>query len=148
MNRLLNNWPLKLVSLLLALGLWGHVRGESNPLETATYTVRLNTIAPDNLHLNAPNLPPTVRVTVRAPHQELRLLSGPTLPLPNPLVPETSDAPPVQNGALRASLDFSAVPLNKADAQLIPIRVESNNEEVEILGVKPASVSVTLSKVR
>jgi len=148
MNRLLNNWPLKLTSLLLAVGLWSHVRGESNPLETATYTVRLNTTAPDNLRLNAPNLPPTVRVTVRAPHQELRLLSGPTLPLPNPLTPAETDAPPVQNGALRASLDFSAVPPTTTNAQLVPIRVESNSEEVEVLGVKPASVSVTLSKAQ
>lgn len=148
MNRFLNNWPLKLTSLLLAVGLWSHVRGESNPLETATYTVRLSAQTPDNLHLDAPNLPPTVRVTVRAPHQELRLLSGPTLPLPNPLAPAETDAPPVQNGALRASLDFSAVPPTSANIQLVPIRAESTNEEVEVLGVKPASVSVTLSKVR
>jgi len=148
MNRLLNNWPLKLASLFLAVGLWSHVRGESNPLETATYTVRLSAQTLDNLRLDAPNLPTTVRVTVRAPHQELRLLSGPTLPLPNPLAPTETDVPPVQNGALRASLDFSAVPPTQADTRLVPIRVESNSEEVEVLGVKPASVSVTLSKIR
>ncbi len=146
MNRLLNNWPLKATALLLAIGLWSHVRGESNPLETATYAVHLAASAPRNLEMDAPNLPKTVRVTVRAPHQELRLLTGATLPLPNPLAPAESDAPPVQNGALRASLDFSATSPTKGDAQLVPVKVESSNEEVEVLGVKPASVSVVLAK--
>ena len=148
MNRFLNNWPLKVTSLLLALGLWSHVRGESNPLETATFSVRLRAQAPPNLSLNAPGLPPVVRVTVRASHQELRSLSGTSLPLSNPLAPAATEAPPVQNNALSASLDFSAVAPTSTGAQLVPVRVEAQNEEVEVLGVKPASVSVVLGDMR
>lgn len=148
MNRFLHNWPLKVTSLLLALGLWSHVRGESNPLETATYSVRLHPDAPSNLSLNAPDVPSVVRVTVRASHQELRLLSGTSLPLSNPLAPAATDAPFVQNNALLASLDFSAVAPGSTGTQLVPIRVEAQSEEVEILGVKPASVPVVLGKTR
>lgn len=148
MNRFSNNWPLKITSLFLSLGLWSHVRGESNPLETVTFSVRLRAQAPPNLSLNAPDLPPVVRVTVRASHQELRLLGGTSLPLSNPLAPAATEAPFVQNNALLASLDFSEVAPGSTGTQLVPVRVEAQNEEVEVLGVKPASVSVVLGKTR
>lgn len=148
MNRFLNNWPLKLTALILSLGLWSHVRGESNPLETATYSVRLRAQAPLNLSMKALGLPSVVRVTVRASRQELRLLSGTSLPLSNPLAPAATDAPFVQNNALSASLDFATVVPGSTGTQLVPVRVESQAEEVEVLGVKPASVSVALGKTR
>ncbi len=144
MNRFLNNWPLKLTSLVLSLSVWSHVRGESNPLETATFSVRLDAKAPPNLRINASGVPSSVRVTVRAPHQELRLLSGTTLPL----APVTTDAPFVVTGTMVASLDFSPVARATKGAQLVPIRVEAQNEDVEVLGVKPASVSVVLERAR
>ena len=46
MSRALNNWNLKLMALVLALALWSHVRGEVNPLESATFSVRLDARAP------------------------------------------------------------------------------------------------------
>ncbi len=147
MNRFLNNWPLKLTSLALSVGLWSHVRGESNPLETATFSVRLDAKAPPDLRLNAP-VPSAVRVTVRAPHQELRLLSGTTLPLSNPLAPATTEAPFVAGNGLAASLDFSTIaPANRA-AQLVPVRIEAQSEDVEVLGVKPAGVTIVLGPTR
>lgn len=148
MNRLLNNWPLKLTALLISLGLWSHVRGESNPLETQTFSVKLDTRAPLNLGVGKTNAPKAVRVTVRAPHQELRILGGVTLPLANPLTSADGDAPPVVGNALTASLDFSSVSPLSNEPQTIPVRVDSNSEGVEILGVKPANVSVTLGVER
>ncbi len=148
MNRFLNNWPLKLTALLLSIGLWSHVRGESNPLETATFSVRLQTSAPRGFALVSSDAPKTVHVTVRAPHLELRALGGPTLPLANPLTTTDADAPPVLNGALTAALDYSAIAKPTDAPQNIPIRAESTGEDVEILGVKPASVSVVLERAR
>ncbi|RYX84321.1 hypothetical protein EON83_10430 [bacterium] len=144
MNRLLNNWPLKLTAFVLSIGLWSHVRGESNPLETQTFSVKLDLRFPQTLRVEDTSAPKTVRVTVRAPHQELRLMSGVTLPLPAP----DSDAPMVANNALSASLDFADVSEPSGEPQLIPVRVDSSSEDVEILGVKPANVSVTLGKRR
>ena len=148
MNRFLNNWPLKVTALCLSLGLWSHVRGESNPLETATFSVRLGLSVPPGLKMNAPDVPSTVRVTVRASRQELRLLSGTSLPLSNPLAPSASEAPFVQNNALSATLDFSAVSPDSTGTQLVPVRVEAQSEEAEVLGVKPASVSVVVGQTR
>lgn len=148
MNRLLNNWPLKLASLVLSIGLWSHVRGESNPLETQTFSVKLDTRAPLNLGVGKTNAPKMVRVTVRAPHQELRILGGVTLPLANPLASPEGDAPPVVGNALIASLDFSSVSPLSNEPQTIPVQVDSNADSVEVLGVKPANVSVTLGTGR
>ena len=147
MNRLLNNWLLKLTALLLSIGIWSHVRGESNPLETATFSVQLDTRARNELVIPSVGLPKTVRVTVRAPHLELRTLGGATLPLANPLT-SAADAPPVVNGALTASLDFSNVLQSSGAPQIVPVRAEARGEDVEILGVKPASVSVVLKVAR
>lgn len=143
MNRLLNNWPLKFASLALSVGLWSHVRGESNPLETATFSVRLATKVPEQLKLASTDAPKMVRVTVQAPHLELRALGGVSLPLANPLTSSDADAPPLPNNSVVASLDFSDVSGDSDTPQTVPVRVESRSEDVEILGVKPASVSVT-----
>ncbi len=146
MNRLLNNWPLKLASLVLSIGLWSHVRGESNPLETQTFSVKLEARTPRNAHVVKTDAPKMVRVTVRAPHQELRIMGGVTLPLANPLTSPDGDAPLVANNALSASLDFSDVSQVSDEPQTVAVRVDSSSEDVEVLGVKPANVSVTLQK--
>ena len=103
---------------------------------------------PKNFALTSSDAPKTVRVTVRAPHLELRALGGPTLPLANPLTTTDADAPPVLNGALTAALDFSAIAKPTDTPQNVPIRVESTGEDVEVLGVKPASVSVVLERTK
>lgn len=148
MNRLLPNWPLKVMALLLSIALWSHVRGELNPLETATFSVHLDPKVPIHLQLQTREVPSSVRVTVRGPHQELRALGGVTLPLPNPLSPSDTEAPFVANNGLSATLDFSSVSRASGAAQVVPVRVEAQNPEVEVLGVKPANVSVVLKQTK
>ena len=143
MKRLTNNLSLKLVSLMLAILLWSHVRGEVNPLETSTVEVPLHALPPrDVILLKAPDLPEKVTVVVRGPRLALRNLKGGALA--NPLAP-TDVAPNILNGAVRASLDFSSA--RKGD-QRLPIKAFSNAEEVEVLGTKPADIAVSLDKAQ
>src|SRR5947207_6285341 len=102
LKRLTNNWNLKLMSLVLALALWSHVRGEVNPLETATVKVRLHVDWPPGLVPDREVKPPaTVDVTLRGPRVMLRELKGGALA--NPLAP--ADALNAVNGKVTASLD-------------------------------------------
>ena len=140
MSRLLNNWSLKLVALVIAIALWSHVRGEVNPLETATFTVPLLAVAPPGMTiLNRGAIPREVRVTLRAPRVTLREFKG-GVPL-NPLAPPT-DAPPLGARYVSASLDF---PVPKVGTASAPVKVESLVEDAEVLGAKPTDVVVTLA---
>ncbi len=141
MSRLLNNWTLKLVALVIAIALWSHVRGEVNPLETATFTVALQAVAPDGLTIvNRAAIPREVRVTLRAPRVMLREFKG-GLPA-NPLAPP-SDAPPLSARYISASLDF---PVAKVGTTSAPVKIESLVGDAEVLGAKPTDVVVTLAK--
>lgn len=145
MQRLLNNWKLKFLSLVLAIGLWSHVRGEVNPWETASFRVPLGVAAPSRLLvLNRDKLPREVRVTLRAPRSRLRELKG--FAPPNPLsAPEA--APVLNTGALRASLDFSlALSLARLGAQDVPVKIQAAVEDAEVIGVKPSDVVVQLDQ--
>ena len=140
MNRLTNNWNLKLMALVLAVALWGHVRGEVNPLETATFTLPLHANAPQGLAIaNRADLPREVRVTVRAPRAKLRELKGGTMP--NPLA-APDDAPPLGARYFEAHLDF---PVPKAGSASAPVKVDSRVEDAEVLGTKPSDVVVVLT---
>lgn len=142
MNRLLSNWLLKLTSLVLAIALWSHVRGEVNPLETATFTVRIQARAPRGFALkDAEKYPKTAIVSLRAPRMALRELKG-GVPL-NPLaLPDAAPlAPP---NMLGAHLKWSAP---KTGASTATVEVDSQIEEAEILGVKPADAILTLVKI-
>ena len=141
MNRLLQNWNLKLTSLVLAVALWTHVRGEVNPMETATFSVRLEPTAPEKLMImNADRLPKVVRVTLRAPRVTLREIKG-GLP-PNPLAP-VDEAMPLPARFAHARLDFS---LARTGQQDLPIKVDSSLDETEVIGVKPSVVEVVLDQ--
>lgn len=141
MNRLSHNWSLKLTSLLLAIALWGHVRGEINPLETGTFKIPLDTKVPAGFQLqNAKDLPATVQVSVRASRTSLRELKGP-IPA-NPLAPP-DEAPLLPARYFRAYLDEAAL---RSGVDSVPIKVDSNVSDAEILGVKPSEVAVTLVK--
>jgi len=143
MPRLLHNWTLKLTSLVIAIALWNHVRGEVNPLDTATFTVALEARAPRGFALASPEkLPATARVTLRAPRNSLRELQGGAIS--NPLAPP-NDAPPLASRFLSARLEW---PLPKAGASTATVKVNSNIEDAEILGTKPADALVTLVKSR
>ena len=141
MKHLLGNWTLKLTALVLAIGLWGHVRGEVNPLEIATFTVKLNEDGPSGFDLtNKDTIPKTVRVTLRAPRVRLREIKG-GVPA-NPLAPP-DEAPLIGVRYLSAHLGFQSV---KAGESTVPIKVESNVEDAEILGVKPSDLVLELQK--
>lgn len=141
MNRLLSNWGLKLTSLILAIVLWSHVRGEVNPLETATFTVRLDTRAPRGFAFaDAQKLPKTALVTLRAPRADLRELKGGAVL--NPLTPPET-APTVPPQVLGARFKWV---LPKAGASTATVEVDSQIDDAEILGVKPADAIVTLVK--
>ena len=140
MSRLLNNWNLKVVALVIAIALWSHVRGEVNPLETATFTLPLQAVAPARMRIvNRTAIPREVRVTIRAPRVTLREFKG-GVPL-NPLAPP-SDAPPLDMRYARASLEFPVAEVGTASA---PVQVDSFVNDAEILGAKPTDVVVTLA---
>lgn len=142
MSSLLANWTLKLTSLVIAIALWSHVRGEVNPLETATFTVALDARPPRGYALLHPQkLPATARVTLRAPRNSLRELKGGAIA--NPLAPP-GEAPPLSPKLLSAHLEW---PLAKPGVSAAPVKVESSLEDAEILGTKPADALVTLVKI-
>ena len=138
MNRLLNNWTLKLTSLVIAIALWGHVRGEVNPWEDATFRVKLETpLPPANMMLlNAKDIPSIVKVKVTAPRLRLREIKG--VAPPNPLAP-ADEAPLLTPSQMRATLDFSLV---KPGKQTVPIKVVSSLESVEDILPKPSDITL------
>ncbi len=140
MTRLTNNWNLKLMALVLAVALWGHVRGEVNPLETATFTLPLHADAPLGLQIsNRAALPREVRVTIRAPRAKLRELKGGAMI--NPLA-MPDDAPPLGAKYFEAHLDFPVPKIGSASA---PVKIDSRVEDAEVLGAKPSDVVVVLN---
>ena len=146
MSRLLNNWNLKLTALVLAIALWSHVRGEVNPLETATFSVNCATKTPQNWVLSSQNKPFLVRVTLRAPRSTLREIKG-GLPV-NPLA-APDDAPLLSSRYLKASVDFSFLETldEKAPApRTFPIKVENEVEDAEVLGAKPSEISLVVAR--
>ncbi|HEX8835003.1 MAG TPA: CdaR family protein [Abditibacteriaceae bacterium] len=145
MQRITNNWSLKLISVVLAVLLWSHVRGEVNPLETTTLDVPLRAAVPrDMVLLNATDLPEKVTVILRGPRQALRDIKGGSLA--NPLEP-TEHAPNVVQGAVKAGLDFSRIKAGAGGAeQEIPVVASSGVEDVEVLSVKPSAVAALLDR--
>lgn len=140
MSRLLNNWNLKVVALVMAIALWGHVRGEINPLETATFIVPLQATAPPDMRIvNQATVPREVRVTIRAPRVVLRDLKG-GMSL-NPLASPT-DALPLSSRYVRAVFDFSGAKVGTAS---VAIKVDSLVNDAEVLGAKPTDAMITLA---
>ena len=141
MNRLLYNWNLKLISLGLAVLLWLHVRGEVNPTETAEIDVPLKLSPPSGWMFRAGSkMPPRATVTVSGPHLTLRNIKGGAIANPlNPLAPVASSS---DEGA-RVNLSPVALEARAGD-QSIALNAQTDAPEVEVLGVKPSSVTVSL----
>lgn len=141
LQRLTHNWNLKLMSLVLAIALWSHVRGEVNPWETSSFRVPLQMQLPTQMVLlNRDKIPSTVKVTLRAPRSRLRELKGFTPP--NPLAP-AGDVPLLSREDVTARLDFS---LARRGKQNVPIRVEVRGDDIEVIG-KPDDVVAVLDRV-
>ena len=142
MSRILNNWALKLTSLVIAIALWGHVRGEVNPTEDATFRVKMLTPLPPAslMMLNAKDIPPVIKVQIKAPRLRLREIKG-VIP-PNPLAP-ADEAPMLPQSQMYATLDFSLV---KPGKQTVPVKIVSTLEDFEDLGqdVLPKPGDITL----
>jgi YbbR domain-containing protein len=139
MHRLAHNWILKLTSLVLAIGLWSHVREQVNPWEIASFRTRLVVDAPAGFVLqNAEDVPRTVTVMMRGPHLTLRQLKGgaPSNPLAS-----GEDAPLLTTSSVRATLDFSSPHRGE---QKVPVKVETKLEDVEVVGAKPNEIAVKL----
>lgn len=141
MKRLLNNWNLKLISLGLAILLWLHVRSEVNPLETAEIDVPLKLSLPVGWSFkSASKIPAHATVTLSGPHLSLRSIKGGALSNPlNPLAPIAATTA----GGAQVKLSAAEMKPRKGEQQ-IALNAQSEVNDVEILGVKPASVSVTL----
>lgn len=139
LSRFTHNWTLKLTALVLALALWGHVRGQVNPWENATFKVRLKADAPRGfVLLNARELPGDVTVVLRGPRLALRALKGPAPA--NPLA-SGEDAPLLSPSQARATLDLSNPHKGEQDA---PVKVSADLEDIEVAGVKPSAIPVEL----
>ena len=143
MNRLLNNWNLKLISLGLAILLWLHVRGEVNPMETAEIDVPLKLSPPVGwMFRSAPKTPQRVTVMVSGPHLALRNLKGGAIVNPlNPLAPVASS---MSHGAQIKLLPPSLE--SRSGEQQIALNAQTDAPDVEVLGVKPSSVTVALAR--
>ena len=145
-QRLIHNWRLKLTSLVLAIGLWSHVRGEVNPWETATFRVPLDAHPPARMTvLNRDKIPVAIKVTLRAPRSRLRELKG-FAPM-NPLLPG-EEVPPLGRDAdgrmpVGARLDWT---LARRGAQDVPVKAEARDDDVEVIGIKPGDIVVRLER--
>ena len=126
MNLLLNNWKLKLTSLVIAIALWGHVRNEVNPSEDAIFRVQLSAPPPppNLIILNAKDIPAMVKVNVKALRLTLRELKG--VAPSNPLM-VSEEAPMLTPSQMRATLDFS---LARPGKQPVPIKIETSLENL------------------
>ncbi len=136
MNFLVNNWNLKLTSLVIAIALWGHVRGEVNPSEDATFRVHLSAppTPPNLIILNSKDIPAIVKVNVKALRLTLRELKGVTPP--NPLVP-SEDGTLLTTSQMRATLDYS---LARPGKQTVPVKIETSLENLNDILPKPSDI--------
>ena len=140
MHRITHNWNLKLISLVLAVILWSHVRGEVNPVESAVVDVPLRFRAPSGFVLRRANLPATVSVTLRGPRLALRDVTGGALP--NPLSP-AAESSKVVRGAVRAWLEVARPRIGRQQAT---VRTGSFVPDVEASMPRPAEVTVVLQR--
>ena len=137
MQRLTHNLGLKMLSLVLAILLWSHVRGEVNPLETTTVDVPLHLKAPDGWRL-ASDVPAKVTVLLQGPRVSLRNIKGGALA--NPLMP-TDQAPNIVEGALSAGVKEIQP---KTGPQKLTVVAESHVPDVEVLRASPPEIPIVL----
>ncbi|MEE8411279.1 MAG: CdaR family protein [Acidobacteriota bacterium] len=103
LDRVLVNWPLKLLAISLAFGIWVSVSGEKRIVRD--FEVPLDVQLPDHLALlEAPQ--PTVSVRLRGPESLIRKV----IPVEMGLRVELTDLPPGDQEIQLAKADLSGVP--------------------------------------
>ncbi len=103
LDRVLVNWPLKVLAISLAFAIWVFVSGEKRIVKD--FEVPLDVQLPDHLALlEAPQ--PTVSVRLRGPESLIRRVS----PVGMELSVELTDLPPGEQEVQLAKTDLSGVP--------------------------------------
>lgn len=120
LERLLSNWPLKLLSLLLAFAIWLAVIGENRIVQD--FAIPLDVVLPEELTLTA--APPTnLTVRLRGSETSIRTL--------DPL-------------RLVVSLDLREVSPGKLDVQLFPENLTGVPAGVEVAFIDPSRVQLVV----
>ena len=78
LNKLRHNMPAKIISLVVAVGLWFAVMREQNPVMEAAYTVPVSVQNMSSQYI-VENLPQEVTVTLRGPRNSILALNRDTL---------------------------------------------------------------------
>ncbi len=115
-ERLIRNWPLKLLALGLAFAVWVAVTGESRVLQV--YTVPIDIKLPRDSVLAGP-APTKVSVSLRGPESQIRRLD----PLRLSFRVDVSDAPTGQRNVQLAAESLSGLPPGIEVVQIEPDRL-------------------------
>lgn len=122
MKRLRENLPLKIASLVLAIGVWMYVRGEERPVQIVSAPLELQNL-PGHLAI-AGDVSQSVSIRVRAPEVLLRSLD---------------DQPPLARADLSGLSDGDQFVRIGADAIRIP-------PGIEVLRITPEQIPIRLEK--
>jgi len=117
LDRLLANWPLKLLALVLAFAIWVSVTGESRILQD--FQVPLEIRVGDGLVLASPS-PTTVNVRLRGLESQMRRLD----PVPLVMRVDLGDVAPGQHDVLLSAEDLQAIPRGMEVEFVTPDRVQ------------------------
>lgn len=145
LSRFTHNWNLKMTSLVLAIALWSHVRGEVNPVETEQFRVPLQTTAPRATLVTGGAPPRWVLVTLRAPRQSLRDLRELNGVSPGALANPLGGTTPVElrGNGVQARLDFSNAGRGTVT---VPIQADCRVPDAQVVGVSPRGVALQLDR--
>jgi len=120
---LLANWPLKLLALTLAFGIWVSVTGENRVVQD--FTVPLEIVLPDNMTL-AVGPPTTVTVRLRGPETSMRRLD------------------PVRLGV---RVDLADGPLGSREIQLSAAHLTGLPEIIELDFINPDRLTLVIDEL-
>jgi len=123
---LLTDWKFKLISVALALVLWFFVINEQSLEVVLSLPIEVVDL-PQNAELVGDNLPPSVRVTFRAPKERVSRL---------------------HSWSLKLSLDLGQTVLGRNVFTLYPKNVQNLPRGIEVLDFSPSQVIIVLKPVK
>ncbi len=134
-EKVLRNWPLKLLALGLAFAIWVAVTGESRILQV--YSAPLDIKLPRDCVLAGP-APAKVSVSLRGPESQIRRLD----PFKLAFRVDVSDAPPGQRNVQLAAETLAGVPRGIDVVQIEPDRIQLvvDRRMQKVLPVAPSLV--------